>query len=86
MAEKKYKNIKIDTHDGISWVTLEPPRKAQRHEPGAARGDGPRAGLARGRAGLPRCVVIRGAGGNFSAGQDLKEFFRANENNPRGRP
>lgn len=32
-----------------------------------------------------RCVVIRGAGGNFSAGQDLKMFFRENENNPMGR-
>lgn len=32
-----------------------------------------------------RCVVIRGAGGNFSAGQDLKMFFRENESNPMGR-
>jgi trans-feruloyl-CoA hydratase/vanillin synthase len=30
-------------------------------------------------------VVVAGAGGYFSAGQDLKEFFRANENNPAGR-
>ena len=30
-------------------------------------------------------VVISGAGGYFSAGQDLKEFFRENENNPAGR-
>jgi len=27
-------------------------------------------------------VIIRGAGGNFSAGQDLKEFFRALEDKP----
>ena len=29
-----------------------------------------------------KIVVIRGAGGNFSAGQDLKEFFRGMEENP----
>ena len=27
-------------------------------------------------------VLLRGAGGNFSAGQDLKEYFRANEGKP----
>jgi trans-feruloyl-CoA hydratase/vanillin synthase len=32
-----------------------------------------------------KVVVITGAGGNFSAGQDLKEFFRANEGNPAAR-
>ena len=29
-----------------------------------------------------KVVILTGAGENFSAGQDLKEFFRANENNP----
>src|SRR5713226_3346848 len=32
-----------------------------------------------------RVVVIAGAGGNFSAGQHLKEYFRALENDPDGR-
>jgi trans-feruloyl-CoA hydratase/vanillin synthase len=32
-----------------------------------------------------KVIVICGAGGNFSAGQDLKLFFRENENNPLGR-
>ena len=29
-----------------------------------------------------RCLVVHGAGGNFSAGQDLKQFFRELENKP----
>jgi trans-feruloyl-CoA hydratase/vanillin synthase len=29
-----------------------------------------------------KIVIIRGAGGNFSAGQDLKEFFRGMDNAP----
>ncbi len=32
-----------------------------------------------------KVVVVTGAGGNFSAGQDLKLFFRALEGNPRER-
>ena len=32
-----------------------------------------------------KVVVIAGAGGYFSARQDLKEFFRANEKTPAGR-
>lgn len=32
-----------------------------------------------------RVVVITGAGGNFSAGQDLKLYFRGTENDPKAR-
>ena len=81
MAEYKYENIKIDIQDGIAWVALNRPEKRNAMSP-ALHYDMDDA--------LPRLecdnnvkvVVITGEGGNFSAGQDLKKFFRELENNP----
>lgn len=81
MAEYKYENIKIEIADGIAWVMLNRPEKRNAMSP-ALHYDMDDA--------LPRLeydndvkvVVITGAGGNFSAGQDLKKFFRELENNP----
>ncbi len=84
MAGKSYQCIKVDTRDGISWVTLNRPEKRNAMNPTlhfemdealALLEDDPDT----------KCVIISGAGGNFSAGQDLKEFFRANETKPRDR-
>jgi feruloyl-CoA hydratase/lyase len=84
MAERRYKFIKIDKHDGLTWVTLNRPEKRNAMSPALHEEmdsalcdleDDPDT----------KVVILRGAGGNFSAGQDLKEFFRENENNPRGR-
>jgi trans-feruloyl-CoA hydratase/vanillin synthase len=84
MAYDKYKNIKVETRDGISWVTLNRPAKRNAMSPALHKEMDEALFLL---ADDPDCkvVVLRGAGGNFSAGQDLKEFFRENENNPRGR-
>jgi trans-feruloyl-CoA hydratase/vanillin synthase len=84
MADKQYKFIKVEKQDGITWVTLNRPEKRNAMSPGLHEEmdhalfeleDDPDT----------KVVILKGAGGNFSAGQDLKEFFRANENNPRGR-
>jgi feruloyl-CoA hydratase/lyase len=85
MLDKKYKYILVDQKpDGITWITLNRPEKRNAMSPALHEEmddalfmleDDPDT----------KVVILRGAGGNFSAGQDLKEFFRANENNPRGR-
>jgi len=76
-----YETITVDMSDGIAWVTFNRPdqRNAMSPELHAEMEDA-----------LDRLefddaakvVVFSGAGGNFSAGQDLKKFFRANEGKP----
>ncbi|MBI4293223.1 MAG: p-hydroxycinnamoyl CoA hydratase/lyase [Betaproteobacteria bacterium] len=81
MADYKYENIKIDIEDGIAFVALNRPEKRNAMSP-ALHYEMDEA--------LPRLefdpnvkvVVITGAGGNFSAGQDLQKFFRELEKNP----
>lgn len=81
MAQYKYENIKIEIQDGIAWVMLNRPEKRNAMSP-ALHYEMDDA--------LPRLeydndvkvVVITGAGGNFSAGQDLQKFFRELEARP----
>ena len=82
MSERKYKFIKVENNDGIAWITLNRPEKRNAMSPALHEEmdhalfvleDDPDA----------KVVILKGAGGNFSAGQDLKEFFRANEGKPR---
>ena len=77
-----YENVKIERDGGITFVILNRPEKRNAMSPQlhldmcealdwAADDD------------TTRVVVVTGAGGNFCAGQDLKLFFRANEDNPK---
>ncbi len=84
MPERKYKFIKVDTADGITWLTLNRPEKRNAMSP-ALHEEMDHALFELEDDPDTKVVILRGAGGNFSAGQDLKEFFRENENNPRGR-
>ena len=81
MADYAYENVKVELGDGIAWVTMNRPEKRNAMSPqlhydmvdALERLEvDPDA----------KVVVITGAGGNFSAGQDLKKFFRELENNP----
>ena len=81
MAERKYKNIKIDKNDGITWITLNRPEKRNAMSP-ALHEEMDHALFELEDDPDTKVVILRGAGGNFSAGQDLKEFFRENENKP----
>jgi trans-feruloyl-CoA hydratase/vanillin synthase len=79
------KYVKIEkNNDGITWVYMNRPEKRNAMSP--ALHEEMDATLERLETDPDtKVVVIAGAGGNFSAGQDLKEFFRAMEDNPAGR-
>ncbi|MYZ47569.1 p-hydroxycinnamoyl CoA hydratase/lyase [Propylenella binzhouense] len=81
MQDYKYENVLVNIHDGIAWVTLNRPDKRNAMSP-ALHYDMDDA-LARLETDPDAAViVITGAGGNFSAGQDLKKFFRELDSNP----
>jgi trans-feruloyl-CoA hydratase/vanillin synthase len=79
------KYVKVEkNNDGIAWVYMNRPEKRNAMSP--ALHEEMDATLAHLETDPDtKVVVITGAGGNFSAGQDLKEFFRANEGNPSAR-
>ncbi len=81
MADYSYQNVKVEVRDGIGWAIMNRPEKRNAMSP-ELHYDMEDA-LARLEVDPDvKVVVITGAGGNFSAGQDLKKFFRELENNP----
>ena len=76
--------VKVTLENGIAWVELNRPEKRNAMSPQL------HAEMEATLTNLEvdpeaKVIVVSGAGGNFSAGQDLKLFFRENENNPLGR-
>ena len=81
---KRMKCVKVEKKGGISWVWLNRPEKRNAMSPQLHREmDATLMELETDPD--TKVVVIAGAGGYFSAGQDLKEFFRENEKNPAGK-
>jgi trans-feruloyl-CoA hydratase/vanillin synthase len=77
----RYENITVEVRDGIAWATLNRPDKKNAMSPDLHRDmDDALARLEHDDD--ARVIVISGAGGNFSAGQDLKKFFRELEGKP----
>ena len=78
----KLENVKIEREGGVTFIILNRPEKRNAMSPQlhldmcdaldwASEDD------------ETRVVVVTGAGEHFCAGQDLKLFFRANENDPK---
>ena len=81
MSEYKYDFVKVRLADGIAWTSLNRPEKRNAMSP-ALHYDMDDA-LARLEVDdAVKVVVVTGEGGNFSAGQDLKMFFRDLERKP----
>jgi trans-feruloyl-CoA hydratase/vanillin synthase len=81
MADYKYENVKVKINDGIAFAMLNRPSKRNAMSPALHY----EMDDALGRLEVDndvKVVVITGEGGNFSAGQDLKRFFRELEKNP----
>jgi trans-feruloyl-CoA hydratase/vanillin synthase len=75
------KCVRVEKYDGISWVYLNRPEKKNAMSPQLhIEMDAVLEELETDPE--TKVVVIAGSGGNFSAGQDLKEFFRGLEDKP----
>lgn len=72
------KHVKVVQRDGISWVWLNRPEKKNAMNP-RLHEEMDATLIALENDPDTKVVIIAGAGGNFSAGQDLKEFFRGLE-------
>lgn len=81
MAKYQYKNVKVDIRDGIAWALLNRPEKLNSMSP-ELHYDMEDALTRLMYDDDAKVVVVGGAGGNFSAGQDLKKFFRETDKNP----
>lgn len=84
MSEYNFKSIKVDIENNIAWVIMNRPEKRNAMSPELHyEMDDALDRLETDDA--AKVVVITGAGGNFSAGQDLKTFFRDLDDNPHER-
>jgi feruloyl-CoA hydratase/lyase len=82
MSEAKKPVVRVEKYNGVSTIFLNRPEKKNAMSPELHEAmDNTLVELEEDPD--TKIVIIRGSGGNFSAGQDLKEFFRGMENNPR---
>jgi trans-feruloyl-CoA hydratase/vanillin synthase len=70
--------VLVEFEDGIAWVTMNRPEKRNAMSPALAT---EMLAVMNALEVDPRCkaLVLTGAGNSFSAGMDLKEFFRATD-------
>ena len=78
MTDYNYENITVDIQDGIAWTALNRPEKKNAMSPELHYDMDDAIGRLE-MDPAAKVVVIMGTGGNFSSGQDLKKFFREQE-------
>jgi trans-feruloyl-CoA hydratase/vanillin synthase len=81
MTTKNYQTVKVEIEDGIAWTILNRPEKRNAMSP-QLHYDMLEALTELETDRESKIVVITGAGESWCAGQDLKEYFRATDNNP----
>src|ERR1700691_5291970 len=81
---KSYETILIEKEDGMTWVIFNRPEKRNAMSPQMHfEMDEALSTLAHDSA--TKVLILTGAGASFSAGQDLKLYFREMADNPEGR-
>jgi trans-feruloyl-CoA hydratase/vanillin synthase len=81
MTTKNYQTVKVEIEDGIAWTILNRPEKRNAMSP-QLHYDMLEALTELETDRESKIVVITGAGDSWCAGQDLREYFRATDNNP----
>ena len=81
MADKEYEAVKIEREDGITFLIMNRPEKRNAMSP-QLHFDMEDAMDRLAHDEQTKVLVITGAGDAFCAGQDLKLYFRANEQDP----
>lgn len=80
-TQHTYETVKVEREDGIGWVTFNRPEKRNATNPTMHR----EMNLVLDELEFDddvRVVVFTGAGDSWCAGQDLREFFRDNDDDP----
>jgi trans-feruloyl-CoA hydratase/vanillin synthase len=81
MNDYEYSSVKVEFGDGIAWLTMNRPDKRNAMSPQLHyEMDDALDKLETDPA--ARAIILSGAGGNFSAGQDMKTFFREYDDRP----
>src|SRR2546429_6888271 len=84
MTTKKYETVLIEKHDGITWLIMNRPDKRNAMSPQLhLEMDDALAEIAVDP--QTQVLVLTGAGEAFCAGQDIKLYFRANDDAPAAR-
>ncbi|TAK06606.1 p-hydroxycinnamoyl CoA hydratase/lyase [bacterium] len=78
---KSYQTVKVEKEGGITWVILNRPEKRNAMSP-QLHYDMLEAITEVETDNETKVMVLTGAGESWSAGQDLREYFRALDNNP----